>query len=214
MVKYGPDGSFVTYVGPNGRSFETLEEAYWESCYSLGYGSGEGSAGRGRDWKWEVITEFAPKITSVIDVGCGDLRFWKGNPDRYVGIDISETIIERNRKIPRKSWKFICAPAEKRIDGLKAPFVFCIDLLFHIMDDDRYEAILENLCYYASRCIFIHTWINNCFGDRDRGPFTDGKYRTFRRLEDYFPIFDRRGFSKPHIRRNPNGVGALYLFQI
>ena len=205
--------NMVKYVGPNGRIFETQEEAYWETRYSLGYDSGIGSAGEERDWKWKTITEFAPKITSVIDVGCGDLRFWKGDLDRYVGIDISKTIIDRNKKIPRGNFKFICAPASKRIDGLNAPFVFCVDLLFHIMDDNRYEAILENLCYYSSRFIVIHTWIINCFGDRDQGPFTDGHHETFRRFEDYFPIFDRWGFSNPQIRRNPNGIGALYLFQ-
>jgi len=205
----------MKYVGLDGRRYETREEAFWETRYRLGDDSGIGSAEEERDWKWKKITEFAPRISSVIDVGCGDLRFWKDEPDRYVGIDISKTIIERNRMIPRMNWKFICAPAEKRIDGLKAPFVFCIDLLFHIMDDDRYEAILENLCYYSSRFIIIHTWINNFFGDRDRGPFTDpdGQYMTFRRFEDYFPIFDRRGFSNPQIRRNPNGIGALYFFQ-
>jgi len=205
----------VEYVDRNSRSFKTREEAYWETRYSLGYDSGEGSAGEGRDWKWKMITEFAPRITSVIDVGCGDLRFWKGEPIKYVGIDISKTIIERHRKIPRKNWKFIRAPAEKRIEDLEAPFVFCMDLLFHIMDDDKYETILENLCYYSSRFIIIHTWINNCFGDRNEGPFTDpeGQYMTFRRFEDYFPIFDKRGFSNPQIRRNPNGIGALYFFQ-
>jgi len=192
------------------------EAAYWEKRYSLGGDSGEGSAGKGRDWKWKMINEFAPNITSVIDVACGDLRFWNGRPDKYVddyiGIDISKTIIERNRKIQQSNIKFICAPAEKRI-GLKAPFVFCMDLLFHIMDDDTYEAILENLCYYSSRFIFVHTWINNCFGDRIRGPFTDGNYMTFRRFEDYFPIFNREGFSNPQVRRNPNRVGALYIFR-
>jgi len=206
----------IKFVGPNGRVFETREEAFWETRYSLGYDSGEGSAGVEADWKWKMIIEFMPRITSVIDVGCGDLRFWKAGPkpDRYVGIDISETIIEKNRRIPERNHKFFCAPAEKRIYGLKAPFVFCIDLLFHIMDDNRYEAILENLCHYSSRFIFIHTWIDNFFGDRDRGPFTDGKHMTFRRFEDYFPIFDRNGFSNPLIKRNPNGIGALYLFQL
>lgn len=205
----------VKYVGPNNRVFETQEEAYWEIRYNLGCNSSESCAGDERDWKWKMITEFAPRITSVIDVGCGDLRFWKAGPKpgRYIGIDISRTIIERNKGIPERNRKFICAPAEKRIDGLKAPFVFCIDLLFHIMDDDRYEAILENLCYYSSRFIFIHSWINNFFGDRNRGPFTDGKYMTFRRFEDYFHIFKRREFSNPLIKRNPNGIGALYLFQ-
>ena len=192
------------------------EEAYWENRYSLGRDSGEGSAGKGRDWKWKMINEFAANITSVIDVACGDLRFWKGNPgkyvDDYIGIDISRTIIEKNKEIQQNNCKFICAPAEKRID-LKAPFVFCMDVLFHIMDDDTYEAILENLCYYSSRFIFIHTWINNYFGDRIRGPFTDGNYMTFRRFEEYFPIFNTAGFSNPQIRRNPNKIGALYIFR-
>ena len=201
------------YIGPNGEIFDTPEEAYWETRYSQGLDSGKGSGGEDRAWKWAIITKLVPKMTSVVDVACGDLRFWEGRIglEKYVGIDISKTIVEENRR-KQPDCDFIWSPAERRIEGLKAPVVLCMDLLFHIMDDDRFEAILENLCYYSSRHILIHTWIMNPLGNRE--PYTDGKYMTFRRFEDYFPLFEKNGFSNQTISNNPNGVGALYFFDL
>ena len=107
----GRHGSLKKYAGPNGKIFDTLEEAYWETRYSLGQNSGEGSGGEGRDWKWKVITKLVPKMTSVIDVACGDLRFWEGRiAEEYVGIDISKTIVEENRR-KQTNWDFIWSPA-------------------------------------------------------------------------------------------------------
>ena len=214
----GGQNSLRKYIGQNGKVFDTPEEAYWETRYSQGLNSGAGSGGEERDWKWKAITKLVPEMTyalfqSVVDVACGDLRFWEGRigPEEYVGIDISKTIVEENRR-KQPNWDFIWSPAERRIEGLKAPVVLCMDLLFHIMDDDRFEAILENLCYYSSRYILIHTWIVNPLGNRE--PYTDGEYMTFRRFEDYFPLFEKNGFSNQTISNNPNGVGALYFFDL
>ena len=72
---------------------------YWEQRYSKGDTSGPGSIGKAREWKWSIIDEEIPLIDSVIDLGCGNLAFWEGRcpPKDYVGIDISPTIIRKNR---------------------------------------------------------------------------------------------------------------------
>lgn len=188
---------------------ETPEERYWSRRYAHGRLSG----GYEKEWKWSVIDEFLPHVDHVIDLGCGDLRLWEGRDcEDYTGIDIAKNIVEKNRtKHPK--WRFIHSPAEKRIPGLKKPVVICVSLLFHIMCTDRYVRILENLCAYSSEWILIHTWINNPFGSREKGPFTDGVYQYFRRFEDYLHILEKAGFALVALERNPNRVGAFYILR-
>jgi ubiquinone/menaquinone biosynthesis C-methylase UbiE len=124
---------------------------YWEERYRKGGISGEGSLGEYRKWKWEIIDRYAKRIDDVIDVGCGDLSFWEGRdlPNHYVGIDISNTVIERNRK-SRPNLTFLRSPAEDYLNIGTARIVLCLDVLFHIMDDSNYERILTNLTRYSN----------------------------------------------------------------
>ena len=143
-------------------------EEYWEERYASGSASGCGSIGPSRTWKWDIINCYLPKIDRIIDVGCGDLSFWEGRSYKdYTGIDISKTIIERNRE-KRPKWNFIVSPAETYINGVTGECVFCLDTLFHIMDDGTFISILENLCYYSTKYIFIHTWFRNPLTIRKR----------------------------------------------
>ena len=111
-----------------------MEKTYWDSHYARGGTSGSGSIGIHREWKWQVITSFLPHIDQVIDVGCGNLSFWEGRHcQNYIGIDISETIIRKNRTL-RPEWKFFISSADHFLQGINSKCVFCFDLLFHIMD--------------------------------------------------------------------------------
>lgn len=215
-----------------------MEEEYWEKRYASGGTSGPGSIGVDREWKWKVITEFLPTIDHVIDIGCGDLTFWEGRDcEDYTGIDVSKTIVNRNR-IKRPKWSFINAPAERYINDLKKECVFCFDVLFHIMNSKFFLKILNNLCLYSTNYIFIHTWINNPFSRRNqikhilyylrklnvRGilatlkiaiftPYTDGKYQYFRPVEKYMYIFEKNGFKLIDMKINPNKIGGFYIFK-
>jgi len=136
---------------------------YWEQRYSKGGTSGRGSVGKSREWKWRHIHAYAGVMDDVIDVGCGDLRFWEGRDcAKYVGIDISPTILEKNIH-ERPQWSFILMDAQTPIKGIGARIVLCLDLLHHIMDDSSYIRILENLCTYSKEWIFIFTWAENPF---------------------------------------------------
>ncbi|WP_455277030.1 methyltransferase domain-containing protein [[Eubacterium] cellulosolvens] len=217
---------------------KSIEEKYWEERYATGGSSGIGSVGIEKKWKWKVITNFIPKVDHVIDVGCGDLSFWTGkNCEDYIGIDISETIIERN-KIKRPKWVFICAPAEKYIKSLRKECVFCLDVFFHIMNPEKISTIIENLCVYSNKYIFIHTWITNPFSRRKQlnrllkclrkldirstiialkiaifHPYKDGGHQYFHPFEKYIHIFEEKNFKLLDKRENPNGVSGLYIFK-
>jgi hypothetical protein len=136
---------------------------YWERRYSQGGTSGLGSVGKSREWKWNHILAHAGMMDEVIDIGCGDLRFWEGrNCENYIGIDVSPTIIQKNIR-ERPHWKFILQDAQTPIKGIGARIVLCLDLLFHILDDSTYFRILENLCMYSKEWIFIFTLAKNPF---------------------------------------------------
>lgn len=196
-------------IGAGSVLRKSPEEKYWDTRYEAGRTSG----GFLFPWKWDVIEEFLPRLDHVVDVACGDLLLWEGRDlEDYTGIDVSKVIIERNR-VQRPRWRFIHSPAEDLIPGLKKPMVLCISLLFHVMDEDRYIRILHNLCHYSSEVILIYTWLNNPFGDRKKGPFTDGVYQYFRRFEEYVHLFMENGFGIVSMREAPDGIGAFYLFK-
>ena len=203
-----------------------MEKAYWEARYGQGGTSGFGSIGAGRTWKWKIIRDVirnhSPELlrsdgslSKIIDVGCGDLSFWEVESplvihvERYIGIDISETIIMRNRKRGIKGWSFIVSSSHARNRGLKAPVVLCMDLLFHIMEDTEFIESLKNLCYYSEDLIFVHTWKYNFFKDST----SDGVYLKYRPLEAYFGIFMGSDFTLIEERLNPNRIGCLYVFK-
>lgn len=202
------------------------EKRYWDFRYKQGGTSGEGSIGIGRAWKWGIIGEairrhspallkldstLMPILSKVIDVGCGDLSFWNVETklaifvEDYIGIDISDTIITKNQEQRINGRKFIVSSSHILNQELKAPVVFCMDLLFHIMDDMAFIKTLKNLCHYSEDLIFIHSWKYNSV--------SDGVYMKYRPLEAYFGIFMERGFTLVEEKLNPNKIGTLYIFK-
>jgi hypothetical protein len=183
--------------------------SYWEERYKRGGNSGAGSVGRYRRFKWLIINRYVPSISQVIDVGCGDLKFWKGSlPIDYTGIDISKTIITKNKRLYPGS-TFLNYPAEILIENLKAPVVFCLDLLFHIINESAFNSILNNLCIYSTEYIFIYTWKENPLNNK----ITDDKYQYFRPLETNLEIFTKHGFSLLCSLSPVFDIGAMYVFK-
>jgi len=216
-----------------------MEKDYWESRYTGGGTSGEGSIGIQREWKWRVITSFLPHIDHVIDVGCGNLSFWEGRDcSDYVGIDISETVIAQNR-IRHPKWTFYSSAAENLIPDIKRSCVFCFDLLFHIMNDEVFIKILNNLCLYSTDYIFIYTWMENPFTKKfwfqkflsalirfdftggglalrntfSKQVYTDKVYQYFRSILQYMHIFRQHSFDLVDEMRNPDDFGGMYIFR-
>ena len=209
---------------------------YWEQRYSKSGTSGEGSLGTHRDWKWKTISNYAGRVDNVIDVGCGDLSFWDGkNCQTYTGIDISGTIVRKNLGL-RPDWNFICSDASVR-QSVRAPVVFCFDVLFHIMDDGVYKSILTNLMAYSDQWIFLYTWVKNplstfearrqIFLDSLKGlklgfalntlvnPVrSDARYQTYRDFREFIPHFQSNGYRLVSLEKYPyDDVGGMYIFR-
>lgn len=217
----------------------SVEKKYWDQRYNDGGTSGPGHKGDNHIFKWKVIDKYSPFLQSVVDVGCGDLSFWEGREcESYTGIDISNTIIKKNM-IRCPNWEFICEKAEIEIKGLHKEAVFCMSVLFHIMDLDTYIQILKNLCTYSDNYIFIYTWINNPFRFEAKiarfvhalsklkiiwalkllrkafsnDVFSDGRYQFYRSIEEHFELFVRNGFTLVGLERRPDNIGAVYVFK-
>ena len=191
----------------------TLKQNYWESRYNKGGDSGTGSRGWSRRWKWFCINRCVNiSDSTVIDVGCGDLDFWKGRScKRYTGIDISPTIVQLN-KSKKSDWNFICGDASKYYNLAPTDVVFCHDILFHIMDDETYLKILEHLTTYSKKYIFIYTWWKNPFSPKT----DDGLYQKYRTFDSYIYIFEQANFELTKKIKTPKLIypyGAMWIFK-
>ena len=94
------------------------------------------------------------------------------------------------------------------------------------MEDNSFRAILENLCYYSTKYIFIYNWWKNPWDSNPRKKdlvsnaetgvsvhYTDGKYQYFRSLDEYLQVFEQNGFQLIDTLKYTDGVGALYVFK-
>lgn len=196
------------------------EKEFWNKKYANGGISGRGSIGVYRNWKWVVIrNKIGMRFRNIIDVGCGDLSFWEHpianvilkNSKSYVGIDISDHIVERNKKNNPSMW-FICAGSHEEQQGIRGDLVLVMDLLFHIMDEENFEKTLENICKYANQDLVVYTWKNNPFDNLN--DVTDGRSQYYRRLGDYENIFHSNDVILEQFKDVPfDPYGRLYFFR-
>jgi SAM-dependent methyltransferase len=136
---------------------------FWETRYTTDptLGSGAGSRGKFLEYKREVlcqvIEEFHPR--SILDVGCGDIEVTKDLPfsGEYTGIDLSPTIVARNRML-QPAWNFIEGDFLDlvRRGGLTADLVICFDVLIHQHDYETYRAFVRELVNAARRVAVIN----------------------------------------------------------
>ena len=173
---------------------ENLEIFNWEFHYAEGGKSGDPKDyNLARDWKYFLLDKYYRKnIDSILDIGCGDLQFWRDNlPYKYTGVDISQTIIERHKK-KHLDQTFICSDASKFID-VHADVVICFDMLWHIIDDDDYINILKNIKQYSNNYIYIYTWSKNPFAPSIKGKIL---LYFFKLMGKPCKIFDGGGYQK------------------
>jgi 2-polyprenyl-3-methyl-5-hydroxy-6-metoxy-1,4-benzoquinol methylase len=102
--------------------------------------------------------------SSVIDIGCGDGYGYHALREHnalssYWGIDGSPSEIEKGRRLlVDPNHVMVCGDwIEYAGDDLKpADFVFCIEVLEHILPEER-KACVEKCARYAKRNLFIST---------------------------------------------------------
>jgi hypothetical protein len=131
---------------------------YWEWRYRTGGNSGQGSYGAEAEYKSAILNRcFAEHhIQTVIDFGCGD-----GNQLKtllmpsYLGYDVSPTAIARCRSMfaddSSKQFRTIDQYA-----GETAEAAFSLDVLYHLVEDEVFDAYLARLFGAAERLVIIY----------------------------------------------------------
>jgi len=171
-----------------------IAKDYWNSRYIKG-NSGYGSYGEQLEKKLHWLSGL--DIKSISEIGCGDFNFGKNllkqHPKAsYVGYDISEVIIERN-KILYPQHKFT---NKFDLSLFNADLVLCVDVLFHVLDDNEYDILLLNLFHNYNKYLAITAYENE------------------QRASPHLKIrkFDYKKWGKPLMREVIEEDGQLYFY--
>lgn len=169
-------------------------KTYWNWRYSRGYSSGDGSYGKQLQKKLQWLSGL--NINSISEIGCGDFNFGESLMKMYPGIqyfgqDISNVIIEKNKeKYPNVKFSSLME------DVPPADMVMCVDVLFHILDIEDYEAVLNKLESIWTNYLVITAY------EKD----LDLKNHINERKFDY------KRFGEPIIREVVEEDGTLYFY--
>ena len=134
----------------NNHQFDNRE--FWNRRYAddPSLGSGIGSRGANLLHKKQIIEAFLQKTApaTVMDVGCGDhevLRQVDCLPG-YVGLDVSEVVVARNRRIfPQRRFECRDFAHAAVAEELRADVVLCTEVLIHQHRREQFDGLLRNI---------------------------------------------------------------------
>lgn len=144
---------------------EFSSEKYWEERYAKGGNSGMGSYNELAMFKADFLNSFVSehKISKIIEFGCGDgNQLALANYPKYIGLDISATIIKHIiKKFDQDSTKsfFLYHPFcfEDNLNIFKSSLALSLDVIYHIVEDDVYEAYMKSLFNCSDRFVIIYS---------------------------------------------------------
>jgi SAM-dependent methyltransferase len=136
---------------------------FWINEYKKGGNSGPGSYGDLANFKAKVLNQFVEQnaISTVIEFGCGDgnqlsLARYKS----YIGFDIAPGAIELcvNKFSNDNSKSFILfQPEFFKLGGeLRADLAISLDVIFHLVEQEKYELHLRQLFGSSNKWVIIY----------------------------------------------------------
>lgn len=154
---------------------------YWQQRYAAGGDSGAGSYGKFAQFKARVLNDLFVElgIESVVEFGSGD-----GNQiamlrvKRYFGVDISIDAVARCRK------RFTGQPGRRFVTtteyaGETADCALSLDVIYHLVEDDAFDAYMRRLFAAARACVAIYS--SNRIDEQRR----DGEHVRHRMFTDW-----------------------------
>lgn len=153
---------------------------YWRTRYSGGGNSGPGSYNHLAEFKASVLNDLVESeaFRDVIEFGCGDgNQLAYARYPRYTGYDISPDALDlcRNRFRGDSSREFFLM---SDYDGRQAALAISLDVIFHLIEDDVFEAYMATLFGAARRCVVIYSSNEDSPPDR---PVPHVRHRNFTR---------------------------------
>ncbi|NBD25800.1 class I SAM-dependent methyltransferase [Paenibacillus glycinis] len=146
--------------------------AYWENNYKGGGTSGSGSIGELAAFKADVVNKLVAQygIRRVMEFGCGDgHQLSLMQYPQYLGLDISPSAIrlcaEKYAVDGSKSFMLYRPGMFVNRGFVEADLTVCLDVLYHITDEDDYRATLRDLFSPRPRVVVLYTRLT-----RDNAP--------------------------------------------
>lgn len=138
--------------------------AYWERRYAAGGTSGPGSAGHLARFKADTLNKLVRdhSIETVVEFGCGDGgQLALAAYPSYVGLDVSPTAIRRcaARFAGDGTKSFFAYDPLAFVDrhGLfRAELALSVDVVFHLVETELFEAHLRQLFASATRFVVVY----------------------------------------------------------
>lgn len=168
---------------------------YWNDRYNSGHNSGYGSYDDQLDFKLMWLKELRG-IETISEIGCGDFNFGKHVLElfpnaRYVGSDISEVIVQKNQELyPQQVF------TTDNSEVPPADLVLCVDVLFHIIDEEELSKILEKLESIWKKYLVITAY------EREEEKTNHVRIRNF----------DYKRFGEPILRKVVEEDGKMYFY--
>jgi len=153
------------------------ERTYWEDRYYQGETSGAGSYGSEAAFKIDLIISLVEELgcRTLLDLGCGDANIaftlLKRLPHlRYLGLDISPYILNRNRRRAAKAKipAIFCVGdlTKKWPTPISFDCVLLLDVLFHLKEDRSFFNALQNVLHFTGKVAVLTAWNPKALGTR------------------------------------------------
>jgi SAM-dependent methyltransferase len=132
---------------------------------------------------------------AVLDVGAGTgyfIDYWLARKaDPAMGIDIAEISIEKLREtFPKCEFRLVDLGEPQVNLNQKFDYVSVFDVLFHIVNDERFENAARNLAALCNPGAIV--FITDIFGPKT---IASVKHCRNRSLDQYNSVFSRAGFK-------------------
>ncbi len=141
------------------------ESQYWEDRYRRGGNSGDGSYGRLRQYKADVLNKLVTQndIGRVVEVGCGDgAQLELANYREYIGLDVSRSAISiaSQRHDGDSSKSFFAFDPAGFIDNLglfQADMSISLDVIYHLLTESSFLGHLDLLFSLSRNLVVLYT---------------------------------------------------------
>lgn len=155
-------GSLVQriYSFLSGRRFDSSSE-YWQDRYLAGGSSGAGSRGRLAKFKATVLNDLVKSkgVTRVIELGCGDgSQLALAEYPEYLGVDVARAAVMNCRaQFAGDESKTFITLEEFRRGEIKGDLLLSLDVIYHLVEDDVFDAHMRDLFGRAGQYVAIYS---------------------------------------------------------